>query len=381
MKSVALAVVGRMERLLRGRNAATPEHLRGIRNFLVLQLESPLGSVVHATPLYAALRQALPHAYIAVAASPMAESVLALDPAIDCCVRIPDLFTNFRASRATIQEILRGMPSGPTAILTTIGNQRTRVAVLALLAGNAIRAGHTLAPELYDIPFRFHPERGQIEGNLDILRRMGIAADFSEPHIWFSQPDADRAAQWLAPISGPRIVFVTQNSGGQKNQWSPQRFQQVIAALSETRDGTPVFVGTAADATAIDALRQPLANPGISLAGKTSIRELAAVLAQCDLIVSLDTGTFHVARAVGLPGVVVAPAWQSALEWLPVGHSHYRVLQGPRLPAPTPGYWIEEISTGQVTEAAVELLEKFPPSNSARQARIVRSISPRTLRQ
>ena len=35
----------------------------------------------------------------------------------------------------------------------------------------------------------------------------------------------------------------------------------------------------------------------LKAAGKTTIAELAALLAQCDLIVSLDTGTFHVARA------------------------------------------------------------------------------------
>lgn len=381
MKSVALAALGRMEKRLRGRQPAIEDGLRRIENFLFLQLESPLGSVVHAAPAYAALRQAKPSAYIAVAASSMAQGVLALDPAIDRCVQIPSPFTDFLAARAAVRELLHAMPPGPTAIMTTIGNQRGRVAMLALLAGNAYRVGFTLAPELYEIALQFHPERGQIEGNLDILRRIGIATEFCEPQIYFSKTDADRGAEWLAAIAGIRIAFVTQNSGGQPNQWSPQRFRDVISTLSQQHAATPVFVGTAADSAAIEALRRPLENPGISLAGQTSIRELAAVLTQCDLAVSLDTGTFHVARAVALPGVVIAPAWQSALEWLPIRRPQYRVLQGPRLANPTPGYWIAEISTAQAIEAASDLLEKFPPSDFARQARIERSISTRALRQ
>ena len=111
------------------------------------------------------------------------------------------------------------------------------------------------------------------------------------------------------------------------------------------------------------------------MAGKTTVAELAAVLAQCDLIVSLDTGTFHVARAVGLPGVVIAPAWQSPLEWLPVDSEHYRVLRGPALTNTPADYWIEEVSTEQVTDAALGLLEKFPPASSSRAARMDRSTS------
>ncbi|MHB1960032.1 MAG: glycosyltransferase family 9 protein [Acidobacteriaceae bacterium] len=75
---------------------------------------------------------------------------------------------------------------------------------------------------------------------------------------------------------------------------------------------------------------------GISLARKTAVATLAALLAQCDLIVSLDTGTFHVARAVGLPSVVIAPAWQSPLEWLPVASERYRVLRRPASPKGQP---------------------------------------------
>ena len=117
---------------------------------------------------------------------------------------------------------------------------------------------------------------------------------------------------------------------------------------------------------------------GISVAGKTTIAELAALLAQCDLIVSLDTGTFHVARAVGLPGVVIAPAWQSPLEWLPVQSERYRVLRGPSIRDIPPDYSIGEISVEQVCDAAQNLLEKYPVDLAQRASRVEHSIRERS---
>ncbi len=50
--------------------------------------------------------------------------------------------------------------------------------MVSLLAGPGVRVGYTLAPELYDVPLIFHPERGQIEGNLDIVRSLGHDVPF-----------------------------------------------------------------------------------------------------------------------------------------------------------------------------------------------------------
>lgn len=379
LKNAIFTAIAQIERGLRGRNSIATANLQQVRNFLFLQLESPLGSVVHATPVFEALRRAAPDAHIAVAASAMAHEVLSLNRYITRCIPIPSPFEYLRDARRALKELLGSMPPGPCAILTTIGNQRTRIALLALTTGKGLRAGYTLAPEIYDLPLRFDPERGQIESNLDILRHFGHPVSFGEPCVFFSQEESDYASGLLAeipfPETAPRIAFVTRNSGGQRNQWSQDRFRQLIAPLTQTRGAIPIFVGTVADASSIDLLRASLPQPGISAAGKTSVRQLAALLAKCDLAISLDTGTFHVARAVSLPGVVIAPAWQSAREWLPLENPRYRVLQGPRLYQPPPDYWIEEISVDQVLQAALGLLDQFPSSAAMRAERIQNSLS------
>ena len=377
-KRAAFRMVAHVVRVLHGGSKFSRAELAEIRNFLVLQYESPLGSVVHATPLFEALKRAMPDCYITVVASTIAASVLHSNPYIDRCVVTPSPFKDFSGSVRVVRLLLESTPAGARCVITTIGNQRTRLAFLSLLVGSAVRVGYTLAPEVYDVPLLFDPERGQIEGNLDIVRSLGHPAPFYEPRVFCSPQDVAKTEKWLTSLSAPtapRIAFVTQNSGGQRNQWSPVRFQQVILKLSDTTGAIPIFAGTEKDALPIEELRKNLPEKGISLAGKTTIAELAALLAQCDLIVSLDTGTFHVARAVGLPGVVIAPAWQSPLEWLPVQSERYCVLRGPSIREIPPDYSIGEISVEQVCDAAQILLKKYPVDVEQRVSRVERSSS------
>ena len=373
-KRTIFGAIALAEHALRGDNFLSQTNPQQIRNFLFLQYDAALGSVLHATPIFETLKCAEPDAHITVAASSIAASILNRNPYIDSCVVTPGPGENFNQALRAVRELLQSMPPGPGCIATTIGNRRPRIALLSLFAGKALHIGHTAAPELYDLPLTFHPERGQIEGNLDILRAMGHNVSFCEPQIFFTHRDADAAAEWLQldPLQ-PRIAFITQNSGAQRNRWRSDRFRNVIAQLTQTFHAAAIFPGTASELPAIEALRQSLSQPGISIAGKTTIPQLAAALAQCDLVVSLDTGAFHVARAVGLPAVVLAPAWQNPREWLPIDHPRYRVLRGLSIPTPPPGYYMEEISVEQVVGAATELLEQFPASTKARQARLYRA--------
>ena len=132
----------------------------------------------------------------------------------------------------------------------------------------------------------------------------------------------------------------------------------------------------AKESARIERLRTGLQQQGSNLAGKTTVPQLAAVLSQCDLAVSLDTGTFHVARAVGLPGAVIAPGWQDPIEWLPQNHPKYRVLwNGPTPENPAQPY-LDEVSVEEVLAAANDLLTHYPPSQATRAERIAAALNP-----
>ncbi|MDX2129235.1 MAG: glycosyltransferase family 9 protein [Chloroherpetonaceae bacterium] len=68
-----------------------------------------------------------------------------------------------------------------------------------------------------------------------------------------------------------------------------------------------IVTGIAKERAYLDAFQSMISAPErmLNLGGKTSVVELASVLAGCDLVISTDSGTAHLANAVGSPTVVL----------------------------------------------------------------------------
>ena len=78
--------------------------------------------------------------------------------------------------------------------------------------------------------------------------------------------------------------------------------QSILDGISK-RGMVPVLLGSQAD---IDNFwRHNGLKHCIHLAGKLSLRDSVSVLARCDAFISNDTGLYHVAGALGIPGMVL----------------------------------------------------------------------------
>ena len=152
--------------------------------------------------------------------------------------------------------------------------------------------------------------------------------------------------------------MVTQTSPTQRKGWRTERWIALGRYLIEHEGADLVFVGTAGEAGAIEALRAQIGSPTLSVAGQTGIAELAAIFMRCDLGVTLDTGPLHVGRAVQLPMVILAPAWSPVHEWLPVKDPRYRILKNLDFAPPAPAdYILDEVRVDEVIAAVKDLTQ------------------------
>ncbi len=330
-------------------------------NFLLPQFQTALGTMVHATPVVESLAAALPQARIVVAGNAFAEQVYGGNPHVSAVLRMPtplqDIGGAIRAIRA--QRPFGGQPY--TTLLTT-GNERTKITLWAALAAPSRRIGFAVVPELVHESLQWDPAGSQISNNLGLLPVLGLHAAALEPRIYVSDAQAAAAEERLAGIGSPpgrrRIALVTQTSPTQRKGWRADRWIALAKRFVEHDGADLIFVGTAGESEAIDHLREQIGHATISVAGQTGIAELAAIFTRCDFGVTLDTGPLHVGRAVGLPMVVIAPAWSPVHEWLPVGNSRYRILKHADFPPPAPDdYVIDEVSLDEVVAAARDLAQ------------------------
>ena len=381
MRNLLFRLLFRFIRALRSKGKRRLLSLAPGRTILYLQFEKPLGCCVHGTSLIPALNAAFPGVRLVVASRGGGAATLRHHPRVaELVVTRADPLQSPGALLQTLAELrreLRRRGIQVDAVVQDASNRRVSSALLAAGLRIAPTVGFGNAPALYDVHLAYNPSLSLIDNHLRIAGALGAAAQHHEPEVFFSPSDLQHARALLADVPRHRaglIGFVVQGSGGQQTGWHDDRFGVIVREFIAAGYAA-IFLGTGADDAAIARVRD-MSGPGArSLAGQTTIPQAAAVLCLCDLLLTVDTGTMHLGRAVGVPMVVLGPSWQAPLEWLPLGLPQVRVLRGEDRTEVPPNYQLDEIGVPQVRDAGFDLLLRFPPSRAARELRVERRLS------
>ncbi len=120
-------------------------------------------------------------------------------------------------------------------------------------------------------------------------------------------PDAGTTASVDALLAGAAppeargLVAVQLGASDDIRRWPVGHFAALAEALWERRGLCPVLLGTEAEQPLGERFRQACKAPSVDLMGRTGLAELAAVLGRCELLVTNDTGTMHLAAGLGRP--------------------------------------------------------------------------------
>ena len=146
-------------------------------------------------------------------------------------------------------------------------------------------------------------------------------------------PSAAPDLGWLAAggpaVPGPFALLVpgTSASHGGAKRWPVARFAAVAATLSR-RGLTPVVVGGTGDQAAAAAIAEAVPAT-LSLAGRTSLQDLAGLAARASITVGGDTGPVHLAAMMGCRVVALFSRFSDPALAAPVGR--VTVLRAPSL--------------------------------------------------
>jgi lipopolysaccharide heptosyltransferase II len=154
---------------------------------------------------------------------------------------------------------------------------------------------------------RYRPlsiERHARERYLDLVSQMGVPAGDAQPEYPVPGELSGKAERLLREkgfFKRP-LVVIHPEAKWETKQWPRENFSRLISALAE-RKASVVVTGSPADAKAVGEILGGMENSAaaLNLAGKTSLRELAAFFSLADLVVTPDTGPMHLAAAVKAP--------------------------------------------------------------------------------
>ena len=103
------------------------------------------------------------------------------------------------------------------------------------------------------------------------------------------------------------LIMVNINSSdmARERRWPKEKFAVLINRLSKEYSLKIILIGGKEDKDYVDSFLDllKLKNSVLNLAGKTNIKELIALLEQCSIFISNDSGPLHIAEALDIPTV------------------------------------------------------------------------------
>lgn len=291
---------------------------------LLVRATNWLGDAVMTTPALAAVREGFPDARIVLLARPLVAELFRHHPDVD------EVMVYERPGRH----------DGAIGRLRLAGELRRRRFDGALLLQNAFdaaliaflgripeRAGYPTDGRwiLLTLPVPLTPailERHEVEYYLCLLDGLGIPRPVPAS-LKLAVTDEEKAAMAarLASLGIERgAPFVAVNPGatyGSAKRWYPDRFAAVADVLSAEWGAGVVIVGSAAEAQLAGEIEAAMRRPPVNLAGKTTVRELMALLSLSSFLVTNDSGPMHIGAALGVPLVAIfGPTdWRRTSPW------------------------------------------------------------------
>jgi heptosyltransferase II len=129
------------------------------------------------------------------------------------------------------------------------------------------------------------------------------------PRIFLQEEDrrwAQDLLKSLGLLDGKPLIGMNPGATyGLAKCWYPERFGELGKRLRKKEKAAVLLFGKEEEGPIAKKIVRHMGNGGIDLTGKTRLLQLAALLERCQLLVTNDTGTMHMAAAVDTPVVAL----------------------------------------------------------------------------
>jgi ADP-heptose:LPS heptosyltransferase len=214
--------------------------------------------------------------------------------------------------RATVDAFvgeLAALRADVAFVLTSFHQSPLPLALLLRMAGvPRIAATSVDYPgSLLDVRHHIDDDVHEVERSLSLVATLGFALPAGDD-------GALRARSQPPPIELPgRYVVVHPGASVPARAWEPERSARLVAELAASGRDVVVTGGPS------EAARTGFVagDAGLDLGGRTTLAELAGVLAGADCVVVGNTGPAHLAAAVGTPVVSLFAPTVPPVRWRP----------------------------------------------------------------
>jgi lipopolysaccharide heptosyltransferase II len=320
LKDVIRVPVELLLKLYLSRTARAGFHPEGVNRILVFAYHG-LGNFIMYTPALTLLRERYPEARIdlQVGNNTGCEDVLAGAHIFDNIYNCPYVL-GAAAWLRRLREIRR---TGYDVTINEFHSHSWPLVLLVAFSGADIRVGHVTSPGwsrrfsrysfVFNIRVVMKEDEHEVDRYLDLMepldvRRVNLSSARPVVHLNDSDREFARAFCRREGLESGVIIGVQPGTSPTMRwkQWPAERYRELIERLISSRPGCRVVLfGSAVEEAMTRTMARGLGPDVLVVAGKTSVKQVAALIEGCDLLVCNDSGLMHVAVAVGTPVVAI----------------------------------------------------------------------------
>jgi len=294
-------------------------------NILVIKLRY-IGDVLLTTPLFRVLRENFPQSKLTALVNQGTEFVLKHNSCLDHIAVLP------RGNWFRQIQFLRFIRSCRFDCVIDLSDG-DRSAFLTALSGARMKIGFN-REGLWRGKVYSWSSKGQygtmhmLDYHAQSLIPLGLEPRVCAPELNVSDEESQAAEQILANngLKGVNWVMLHPAARYWFKAWPPERFAALGDAL--IKEGVQVvLIGSEHEQSVAEEVMQAGQQKFVSLVGKTTLRELAALMKECRVFVGNDAGPMHMAAAVSCPVVALFGPTDPAV-WGPRGKSCQVIYKG-----------------------------------------------------
>jgi heptosyltransferase-2 len=270
-----------------------------------------LGDVVLTTPLFRAVKERWPAGHAAALVIPETAPLLAGLPTVDEVI----VHDKRSGGAGEFRRVIRKV-RGDNFDVVLSPHRSVRSGTIAWLSGASRRVGYreSACPFYYTDRVARPPERHETGRVLALAEALGIEGTNPRPDVALSgrEREAARAAAGskLFAVISPSSVWPTK-------RWTAEGYAAVGDYLRGAGYGV-VITGAGAERETCAAVRGAMRASAADLCGRTTPRELAALVAEAAVLVANDSAPVHLASAFDTPTVAVFGATVPAQGFAPL---------------------------------------------------------------
>lgn len=264
---------------------------------LLVKLSS-LGDVVCALPVATALKSTFPSDSVVWAVDPRFKGIVDCCKAIDLVVPVapklsPSTWPQFNAPFDAVLDLQGLAKSG----------------LVTMRAKAPIKLGYHWQRELSYLASKKVPRDPSsvhiVDQYLDVAVKAGAQRPQTADFGLVPFPEDLVKMQDLVSAGSGKLGFIAVNPGSAvpAKRWNAERLGELCQVLEELDYGIVVLGGKAAAEIELAESVRRKTKSGINMAGKTTVRQLVALLSLAECHIGGDTGTTHIAAAQGIPCV------------------------------------------------------------------------------